>query len=54
VVGVFIRLNNDKDGLKFADRLRVEPRDMAWGIGSQQFYPYLVDYVKEHPCEALR
>lgn len=54
VVGVFIRLNNEKDGLKFADRLRVPPRDMAWGIGSQQFYPYLVDYVKQHPCEALR
>ena len=54
VVGVFIRLNNEKDGLKFADRLRVGPRDMAWGIGGQQFYPYLVDYVKEHPCEALR
>jgi hypothetical protein len=54
VIGVYVRLNNDKDGLKFTDRLRVEPRDMAWGIGSQQFYPYLVDYVKDHPCEALR
>lgn len=54
VVGVFIRLNNEKDGLKFADRLRVEPRDMAWGIGGRQFYPYLLDYVKDHPCEALR
>jgi len=54
VVGVFIRLNNEKDGLKYADRLRVEPKDMAWGIGGRQFYPYLVDYVKEHPCEALR
>jgi hypothetical protein len=54
LVGVYIRLNNDKDGLKFADRLRVEPKDMAWGIGSQQFYPYLLDYVKQHPCEALR
>jgi hypothetical protein len=54
VVGVFIRLNNEKDGLKYPDRLRVEPKDMAWGIGGRQFYPYLVDYVKEHPCEALR
>jgi len=54
VVGVFVRLSNDKDGLKFADRLRVEPKDMAWGIGGRQFYPQLLEYVKEHPCEALR
>lgn len=54
IVGVFIRLNNEKDGLKFADRLRVEPKDMAWGIGGRQFYPYLLDYVKQNPCEALR
>jgi hypothetical protein len=54
IVGVFIRLTNEKDGLRFADRLRVDPKDMAWGIGGRQFYPYLVDYVKEHPCEALR
>ncbi|CAN5828171.1 hypothetical protein BH11PSE3_BH11PSE3_18390 [soil metagenome] len=54
LVGVFIRLNNERDGLKFADRLRVEPKDMAWGIGSQQFHPYLLDYVKDRPCEALR
>lgn len=54
IVGVFIRLNNDKDGLKFADRLRVDPKDMAWGIGGRQFYPYLADYVKQHPCDALR
>lgn len=54
IVGVFIRLNNEKDGLKFADRLRVEPKDMAWGIGGQQFHPYLLDYVKDFPCEALR
>ena len=54
IVGVFIRLSNEKDGLKFADRLRVEPRDMAWGIGGRQFYPYLLDYVKQNPCEALR
>jgi hypothetical protein len=54
IVGVFIRLNNDKDGLKLADRLRVEPKDMAWGIGGRQFYPSLADYVKEHPCEGLR
>jgi trypsin len=54
IVGVFIRLKRDKDGLKFADRLRVEPKDMAWGIGGRQFYPSLADYVKEHPCESLR
>ena len=54
IVGVFIRLNNEKDGLKFADRLRVEPKDMAWGIGGKQFYPDLLDYVKQHPCEAVR
>jgi hypothetical protein len=54
VVGVYVRLNNEKDALKFADRLRVEPRDMAWGIGGRQFYPYLLEYVKQHPCEALR
>jgi hypothetical protein len=54
IVGVFMRLNNEKDGLKFADRLRVDPKDMAWGIGGRQFYPYLVDYVKEHPCERLQ
>jgi hypothetical protein len=54
LVGVFIRLNNERDGLKFADRLRVEPKDMAWGIGGRQFYPQLVDYVKANPCEALR
>ena len=54
VIGVYVRLNNEKDGLKFADRLRVEPKDMAWGVGSQQFYPSLLDYVKQHPCEALR
>ena len=53
-VGVFIRSNNEKDGLKFADRLRVEPKDMAWGIGGKQFYPYLLDYVKQYPCEAVR
>ena len=39
---------------RFADRLRVEPKDMAWGIGGKQFYPYLLDYVKQNPCEALR
>ncbi len=54
IVGVFIRLTNEKDGMKFADRLRVEPKDMAWGIGGRQFYPSLADYVKEHPCEAMR
>jgi len=54
IVGVFIRLTNDKDGLKYPDRLRVEPKDMAWGIGGQQFYPYLLDYVKQYPCEGLR
>ena len=54
IIGVFIRLSNDKDGLKFADRLRVDPKDMAWGIGGKQFYPYLLDYAKQHPCEALR
>jgi hypothetical protein len=27
---------------------------MAWGIGGKQFYPYLLDYVKQHPCEAVR
>lgn len=54
LLGVLVRLNNDKDNLKFTDRLRVEPKDMAWGVGSQQFYPALLDYVKEHPCEALR
>jgi hypothetical protein len=54
IVGVFIRLNNEKDGLKFADRLRVDPKDMAWGIGGRQFYPYLLDYAKQHPCEAVR
>lgn len=54
LVGVFIRLGNEKDKLKFADRLRVEPRDMAWGIGGRQFHPYLLDYVKQYPCEALR
>jgi len=50
----FVRLSNDKDKLKFADRLRVSPTDMAWGIGRQQFYAGLAHYVKEHPCEALR
>ncbi|MBI2736016.1 MAG: hypothetical protein HYX38_05620 [Rhodospirillales bacterium] len=54
IVGVFIRLNNEKDGLKFADRLRVDPKDMAWGIGGRQLYPYLLGYVKQHPCETLR
>lgn len=54
IVGVFIRLNNEKDGLKFTDRLRADPKDMAWGIGGRQFYPYLLNYVKQHPCEALR
>lgn len=54
IVGVFIRLNNEKDGLKYADRLRVEPKDMAWGIGGRQLYPDLLDYVTEHPCEKLR
>jgi hypothetical protein len=54
IVGVYIRLNNDKDGLKFADRLRVDPRDMAWGVGGRQLYPALADYVRQHPCEALR
>lgn len=54
LVGVFIRLSNEKDNLKFVDRLRVEPKDMAWGIGGRQFYPYLLDYVKQYPCEALR
>ncbi|MFZ5783655.1 MAG: hypothetical protein ACOY4R_25945 [Pseudomonadota bacterium] len=54
LIGVFIRLSNDKDKLKFADRLRVPPDNMAWGVGGQQFYSGLADYVKEHPCEALR
>jgi hypothetical protein len=54
IVGAFIRLNNEKDQLKFADRLRVDPKDMAWGIGGKQFYPYLLDYAKQHPCEAVR
>jgi hypothetical protein len=47
-------LNNEKDGLKVADRLRVDPKDMAWGIGGRQFYPYLLYYAKQHPCEAVR
>ena len=51
LLGVFVRLNNEKDGFKFPDRLRVEARHMAMGIGGQQFYPALADYVKSHPCE---
>jgi hypothetical protein len=54
IVGVLTRLNNEKDGLKFADRLRVDPKDTAWGIGGKQFYPFLLDYAKQHPCEAVR
>lgn len=54
IVGLFIRLNHEKDGLKFADGLRVDPKDMAWDIGGGQFYPYLLDDVKQHMCEALR
>lgn len=54
LVGVFVRLTNDKDNLKFPDRLRVAPDDMALGIGGQEFYPQLADYVREHPCEDLQ
>jgi hypothetical protein len=50
LVGIHVRLNNDNDDEKFADRLRVDPRHMAIGIGSQQFYSELLDYVKENPC----
>ena len=54
LVGIFVRLTNDKDALKFPDRLRVDPDDMALGIGGQEFYPELAEYVREHPCEDLR
>ncbi len=54
IVGVFVRLNNEKDKLKFPDRLRVDPKDMAWGVGGRQFYPYLSDYVRQNPCDASR
>lgn len=50
LIGLYVRINNDKDAIKFGDRLRVEPRHMAVGVGSQQFYPALADYVKDNPC----
>ena len=40
--------------LLYTEFLRVDPKDMAWGIGGRQFYPYLLDYAKQHPCEAVR
>ena len=54
LVGVAIRVSNDKDSYKFADRLRVEPRHMALGIGSRQFHSALVEYVNANPCEGSR
>ena len=54
LIGVFVRMGPDRDKLKFPDRLRVEPKEMAWGIGGRQFYPDLADYVKDHPCEAVK
>ena len=52
LVGVLVRIGNDKDAFAFADRLRVEPRHMSLGIGSQQFFPELSEYVKKNPCES--
>ena len=54
LVGVAIRASNDRDSYKFADRMRVEPRHMALGIGSRQFHPALLEYVKANPCEGGR
>lgn len=51
LVGVFIRVGNDKDSETFHDRLRVEPRHMALGIGSRQFFAELTEYVKDNPCQ---
>jgi len=51
LVGVLVRISNEKDTFTFADRLRVEPRHMALGIGGQQFFPELAEYVKKNPCE---
>lgn len=50
LIGLYVRVDNEKDGLKYADRLRVAPQNMALGIGSQQFFAPLSDYVKENPC----
>lgn len=51
LVGVFIRVGNDKDSETFSDRLRVEPRHMALGIGGRQFFAELAEYVKDNPCQ---
>jgi len=51
LVGVFIRVGNDLDSYAFPDRLRVEPRHMAMGIGGRQFFAELADYVKDNPCQ---
>jgi hypothetical protein len=45
---------HQRDDLKFADRLHVDPKDMARGIGGREFYPYRVDHAKRYPCEAIR
>ena len=54
LIGVAVRASNDRDSYRFADRMRVEPRHMALGIGSRQFHPALAEYVKANPCEGGR
>lgn len=54
LIGVAIRASNDRDSYRFADRMRVEPRHMALGIGSRQFQPALAEYVKANPCDGGR
>jgi hypothetical protein len=47
IVGVFIRCNN----AKLAERLRVDPKHMAWSIGGRQVCPYPLDYVNGIPAK---
>jgi len=50
IVGVFIRCNN----AKLAERLRVDPKHMAWSIGRRQGLSLPARLCERHPCQALR